>query len=224
MSFPPFVTSSFLFTLIQYPSAHAPANHFTFPLSEEFAEEFPHSILTAHGPYPLYRDPKDTVFRTIHYGQLLTIGTPLISTAARILYFTRRQIPQFPVPSELPVNRAHARQLGNFSIRPTQADLIELNAHKCAQLPPKTKWDWWEDLTEEELRIQDEGIWHHQLKSNSAAYDHDMERLRHCYNPWVRPVAKGPVFAFGSLSGLWHGRLLVNLHPALDVCFRITLV
>lgn len=194
----------------QYPSALAPANHFNLPLLGKIEEQLDHSVLTAHGPYPHYRNPSEIIYRPTHYGHSLAVGVPLLSAAAKILYFTRRQLRPFTVPNALPVNRAHALQLNVTAIGPTQADIIECNAFKSVQYPPKTKWDWWADLTEEELALEGEGIWHHKLKANSARYDHDWARLISCIDPWSITEVRGPVFQYGSLHGLWNGRLVVN--------------
>lgn len=168
-------------------------------------------MVTAHGPYPLYRDPTAIITRVIHYGVVYPISAPLITIAAKLVYFSRRETIPFAIPPHLPRNRAHALQLGRRDVVPTQADVIEFNAHKDTKLPPRTKWDWWADLTDDELAVEDSGISRPDLKATSAKWDNDWMRLRFCSDPWVHTPLKGPVYTAGMLTGLWQGRMLVSL-------------
>jgi hypothetical protein len=167
-------------------------------------------MITAHGPYPLYREPDEIAQAFTHYGISLDFSRPLISTAAKLIYFSHTEIVPFNIPSQLPHSRAHAIQLGYFGVGPTRADIIEVNSHVNTKLVPQTKWDWWEDLTEQELEQEDRGMTSWDLKSASSKWDNDWMRLAYCSNPWVRVPGQGRVHTPGSLTGLWQGRMLVR--------------
>jgi hypothetical protein len=168
-------------------------------------------MITAHGPYPLYREPSEITQSIYHYGLETEVSVPLITVAAKLIYFSRREAVPFFVPNDLPVNRMHAASLGHFEIRPTQADIIEVNAHVDTKLVPHTKWNWREDLTEDELELEDSGIYSVDLKSASSKWDNDWMRLCFCANPWIPDPMKGTVYSVGSLIGLWQGRMLVSV-------------
>ena len=200
-----------LIVIQKYPSAQAPPNHYKFPLCEEFESQYPHSVLTPHGPYPLYREPQQVEHSISHYGIHHSISRPLITIPAKLIYFSRRQVVPFSVPPQLPLTRAHAIQLGVLEVGPTQADIIEVNAHLDTKLVPQTVWDWWEDLTDEELLQEDNGIASMTLASPSSKWDNDWMRLAYCSNPWIHVPGKGRVYTTGLLTGLWQGRMLVSL-------------
>jgi hypothetical protein len=168
-------------------------------------------MMTAHGPFPVYSEPTLITQQLIHFGEPIKMSTPLITVAAKMLYFSRREIVPFNIPPHLPVNREHAMQLGHFEVGPTQDDVVEFNAHINTKLPPATRWNWWEDLTAEELSLGFSGVWTPKLKLPSAKWDNDWMRLNYCYNPWIDIPAKGTVYTPGMLTGLWQGRMIVGL-------------
>jgi hypothetical protein len=74
----------------------------------------------------------------------------------------------------------------------------------------------------------EDGAWRHDLLAPSAAWDNDWERSTVCWDPWTNIELKGTVYTFGSMDGLWQGRLLVRLaflslflsHPTLRPRFQ----
>ena len=112
-------------------------------------------------------------------------------------------------PSDLPVDRPAALAQG-ISRGQTQADIIEVNSHSSAQLVPASDWNWKSALTPEQMLIEEDGSWRRDLLAPSAAWDNDWERSTACWDPWARGELKGTVYTFGSLDGLWQGRLLVR--------------
>ena len=111
--------------------------------------------------------------------------------------------------SALPVDWLIALAQG---VRPpqTQADIIEVNSHAGAHLVPSSHWDWNSTLTSEQRRLEEEGIWMRNLVAPSVAWDNDWERSTTCWDPWADVELKGTVYTFGSMDGLWQGRMLVR--------------
>ncbi|KAG1859846.1 hypothetical protein F4604DRAFT_2036763, partial [Suillus subluteus] len=127
----------FVIVPFRYPSAHAPHNHFTMPLTDNSHGHLRQSIIPAHGPFPLYRADQ---FHTTHFYDRadLDIGIPLASTAAKLIFFSRRQTTPIGIPIHLPLTRQHAIQLGfGDQIGPTQEDVHELNQHKVVKHAPR---------------------------------------------------------------------------------------
>jgi hypothetical protein len=112
-------------------------------------------------------------------------------------------------PPDLPVDRPAALAQG-ISWGQTQADIIEVNSHSSAQLVPASDWNWKSALTPEQMLVEEDGSWRRDLLAPSAAWDNDWERSTACWNPWAHVELKGTVYTFGSLDGLWQGRLLVR--------------
>jgi hypothetical protein len=177
------------------------------PLKESFESYSARATQTPHGRYPHYRDPTTTLYTRTHYGRKLRISIPLISTAAKILYFAIRQLHKFEVPDDLPRDRAHAVQIGGNMIRPTREDMNELNAHKIVQFGPTASSNLWKELTHKQMQQEDEG----DLKADSVRYDVDWQRLTSCWDVWRPTLAKSPPYVIDSLEGLWQGRILVRI-------------
>lgn len=181
------------------------------------------SIVTAHGPFPIYRNGVWTLY---HYGldQQPRVTPPLITIPAKLLYFSRREVIPFGIPPHLPLTRDHANQLGITEIGPTQEDVHEFNAHKAARVIPETKWHWWEDLSDHETARAEFGAYFPDLKVASAHWDVDWERLRFCVDGFKNPfdfVNKGPVYIPGTLNGLWQGRMIVRGRRDHDIRMNI---
>ncbi|KAJ3715535.1 hypothetical protein C8R42DRAFT_645911 [Lentinula raphanica] len=143
----PFVTVPF-----RYPSAFAPANHFRLPLRSAAysSSSTPFSIPTPHGPYPIYLHPNRHTWLIPHFDRWTALSTPLASDAAKLVYFSRRELMLFNVPPFLPPNREDHRARVRARLaaenngevdearvqmvfrselpRPTQEDFEELNA------------------------------------------------------------------------------------------------
>ena len=207
----------YVVTAVRYPAFHAPDNHFDFPLSPDLSREFPYSLITPHGFYPLYRQPDLLVERHTHYNMQLDIAPPPVTIAAKLLYFSRSEAMDTPFPPQLPVDRAaamviHQQQWPNERPypSPTQADWREFNAHKGAKLVNQGSWDWRTEMRPEDGLLEDDGVWRKGLKAASAKWDNDWQRFTCCWDPWVLPPLKGVVYTYGSMHGLWAGRMLVS--------------
>jgi hypothetical protein len=187
---------------VRYATYCAPHTHFTVPLSRNLLQ-LPHSFQTVHGIYPQYREGCSSKM-PLYHARNLEVGVPLASIAAKLVYFSRREVLPIGVPLDFPRTREHAFQLGLTMVGPTQEDIQELNDHKIAKLVPETTWDWWskikgyDHLKPEELA----------KRAPSALWDDDWNRLADC-NHLFNPVSlKRPHYTPGQLGGLWQGRML----------------
>ena len=187
----------------------APDHHLILPLPQEWERNDLVSSQSEHGEYPVFPPRGDTIVEMFHYGRSIRFRTPPITIAAKLIYFSRRETIPLAIPSDLPVDRAAAlAQRRNWG--PTQADIIEVNSHTGAQFVDASDWDWKSTLTPEQRRIEEDGVWRRDLRSPSAAWDNDWERFTACWDPWANVEFKGTVYTFGSMNGLWQGRLLVR--------------
>jgi hypothetical protein len=187
----------FIILPFRYPSAHAPHNHFTMPLRDNSDGHLRQSIILAHGAFPLYRAG---VAHTTHFYDRtdLEIGIPLASTAAKLIFFSRRQVTPIGIPIHLPLTRQHAIQLGfGDQIGPTQEDVHELNQHKVVKHVPSTIWD------------SDSAT-----PAFSSQFDDDWYRLTDCIYPMEKSSLKNTLYTYGSATGLWQGRILVPTENA----------
>ncbi|KAJ7490732.1 hypothetical protein FB451DRAFT_1552353 [Mycena latifolia] len=180
----------------RYASAFAPQHHFNLPLRTSVAEPA-NSIITAHGPYPIYLDP-GRAWSQVHFSARPAILPPLVAVAAKLVYFSRRETVPFGIPPHLPLTRAHAVAAGIMNVGPTQEDILEVNAHLNDRLPQVEPA---EDTDNDTAPL-------------SALWDADWWRLRACLSVWRAPDAQlGSTYAPGSLAGLWQGRMLVPSEP-----------
>ena len=156
----------------------------------------------------------------MHYGSRPTMVPPLITIAAKLIYFSRREI-AFGIPPHLHLTRAHALQAGVHDIGPTQEDVIEFNSHKDTKLVKETRWDWWDELTKEEWDREVSGVPEvgKRLTAPSVAWDNDWWRMRTCLSPWWGERI-GPVYNPGTMTGLWQGRMLVS-PTTFFLCFTV---
>ncbi|KAF8481802.1 hypothetical protein DFH94DRAFT_408329 [Russula ochroleuca] len=199
----PYVVMAF-----KYISYFAPDDHFVLPLPEEWEHNDLVSIQTAHGDYPMLPPRGDATIEVLHFDRTIRFRTPPITTAAKLIYFSRREVTPLQTPPDLPVDRPAALAQG-ISWGQTQADIIEVNAHSSAQFVPASDWNWKSTLTPEQRQIEEDGVWRRDLLSPSAAWDNDWERSTACWDPWAQVDLKGTVYTFGSMDGLWQGRLLI---------------
>lgn len=144
-----------------------------------------------------------------HFDHTIRFRAPPIAIAAKLIFFSRREVTPLQVPADLLVDRPTALAQG-ISWGQTQADLIEVNSHLSAQFVPPSDWDWKSTLTPEQRLIEEDGSWRHDLLSPSASWDNDWERSCACWDPWAQVELKGTVYTFGSMDGLWQGRLMVR--------------
>ncbi|KAG1871569.1 hypothetical protein F4604DRAFT_1881062 [Suillus subluteus] len=131
-------------------------------------------------------------FHTTHFYDRadLDIGIPLASTAAKLIFFSRRQTTPIGIPIHLPLTRQHAIQLGfGDQIGPTQEDVHELNQHKVVKHAPR-------DSDSDTLTL-------------SSQLDDDWYRLTDCIDPMEKSSLKNTHYTYGSATGLWQGRILV---------------
>jgi len=144
-----------------------------------------------------------------HFDRNIRFRTPPVTAAARLLYFSRREMIPLDIPSVLPLDWPTALAQG---IHPpqTQADIIEVNSHAGAQFVPPSHWDWKSTLTPEQQQLEEDGTWRRDLVAASVAWDNDWERFTTCWDPWADVDLKGTVYTFGSMDGLWQGRMLVR--------------
>ena len=71
----------------------------------------------------------------VHFSARPLFASPLISPAAKLLFFARREVVKFPVPPHLALTRAEAHARGNWEIGPTAEDVHEANWGWTARLP-----------------------------------------------------------------------------------------
>ncbi|KAF9237060.1 hypothetical protein BU15DRAFT_49217 [Melanogaster broomeanus] len=187
---------------VRYAAYFAPHTHFTLPLSLDTSQH-PHSFHTVHGIYPQYREGRS--WKTPLYEvKDLEVGVPLASVAAKLVYFSRREVSPVGVPPHLPRTREHAFQLGLTMVGPTQEDVQELNEHKIAKLVPETTWDWWSKIKGyDHLRPEELA-----KRAPSARWDNDWSRLVDCNHLFAPISLKRPHYTPGQLRGLWQGRML----------------
>ena len=206
-----FRTSSSCLTVVQYAAYLAPHVHYTVPLPSDLPQ-IPHSFITAHGHYPQYRNGFSRAMRLYHVNGI-QLGVPLASVAAKLIYFSHREVFPVGVPPHLPRTRAHAFQLGLSMVGPTQEDVQELNEHKVAKFVPQSTWEWWSE-------IKDYDNLGREARSNlspSARWDNDWSRLADCNNVFTPISLKRLHYTPGLLCGLWQGRMLVrDVAPAVS--------
>ncbi|KAJ6453112.1 hypothetical protein C8R45DRAFT_1039644 [Mycena sanguinolenta] len=181
----------------RYASAFAPQHHFNMPLPQNSAavsRRETNSIVTAHGPYPIYLDPQ-RAWSQVHFASRPAMAPPLVTVAAKLIYFSRRETVPFSIPPGLPPNREAAVEAGMRDVRPTQEDIIEVNAHLNNRLPERFDAAWGKCDPPHPL---------------SETWDSDWWRLRKCFDPHCAPDARlGPCYVPGSFTGLWQGRMLI---------------
>nr|GAT50202.1 predicted protein [Mycena chlorophos] len=171
----------FVLLPFRYASAFAPLNHFVLPVQDGISSQ-PHSVLTAHGRYPIYLDPR-RVWSQVHYSSRPAVVPPLLATAAALIYFSRRE--------------TEAIRLGRTQISPTQADVHEVNAHLNERLPEQraAEWDLLSGCSGDPL---------------SKRWDCDWWRVRKCMDIFRETDRRlGLVYEPGTFTGLWQGRMLI---------------
>ncbi|KDQ53675.1 hypothetical protein JAAARDRAFT_61082 [Jaapia argillacea MUCL 33604] len=198
------LVTPFVHLAFRYPTFYAPDIHYELPLvHSDLSPTQPHSSRTAHGPWPIYRSPTKIHKEIPHFGHHLRLTTPLTSTAAKLIYFARREVVPIRIPDILPPSRSLEYPTG-----PTKDDIHEFNAFPQAKLEETPRWNWWEGAEGEEGHTRVE------RKPPSARWDQEWERW--CmmkWGLWRQPEGKGQVYEIGMLSGLWHGRMLVPSEP-----------
>lgn len=150
---------------------------------------------------------------SLYHASGIRLGVPLASVAAKLIYFSHREVFPVAVPPHLPRTRAHAFQLGLTMVGPTQEDVQELNAHKVAEFVPKSAWEWWDDIKNYDTL----GPEARSKLAPSARWDDDWNRLADCNSVFTPVSLKRMHYTPGILSGLWQGRMLVCNMDALPL-------
>ncbi|TFK79602.1 hypothetical protein K466DRAFT_533751, partial [Polyporus arcularius HHB13444] len=171
----------------RYPPFLAPDIHWSFPLHPSPDALRDHSVLTPHGSYPQYREPRYLKHSFAHYDDHVSLAEPPIGLVAKLLYVAllEHQPQEYPSADLLPADRAEADELGARG--PTLADYLAFSDLRAARPP---------------------------TAGPSARHDSDWDRWRACYNPWSDKHPARPPYTPGSLSGLWGGRFLVRPSPS----------
>ncbi|KAI0035162.1 hypothetical protein K488DRAFT_43975, partial [Vararia minispora EC-137] len=190
----------------RYPNFLAPDVSFRLPLPPFWGPEHIVSQVNAHGEYPGFRRPTQSVYARLRYGARLKLVPPPLASAAKLIFTGFRQGP-VAIPPDIPLTREEALHLRRRQIR---SDLEEINAHKSATPPVHGDWEWFARLSDAERDEETSGTRRAGLAAPSAAFDCEWERLK-CYDPWAKPSNKGTPYTLGSLIGLFQGRLFVRL-------------
>ncbi|KAF9011371.1 hypothetical protein BDQ17DRAFT_1346082 [Cyathus striatus] len=202
----------FVLVPYRYASSHAPPAHYTLPISSQpDTVSLPGSMPTHHGPYPIY---PNAVVLPHHFGSVPDISLPLITTAAKLVYFSRREVVPFGIPPHLPENREEALQRGVEG--PTKEDMREVNGYMGARMGDRVVWNW--DLGNREVHEAPLSLIPSSTsrlppppEDYSTLFDADWWRHRLCGDAYLpRPkILPGYTYTPGSLSGQWQGRLLI---------------
>ncbi|KAG9309116.1 hypothetical protein JVU11DRAFT_11010 [Chiua virens] len=187
---------------VRYAAYLAPHVHYTLPFPRDIPQQH-HSFVTPHGHYPQYRKGFSRSMQLYHVDSM-RFGVPLASIAAKLIYFSHREVFPVGIPPHLPLTRAHAFQLGLHMVGPTQEDVRELNEHKVAKFVPTSKWDWWSDVKDHD-KLRSEAL---AKLAPSAQWDDDWNRLADCTSLFTPVSLKRMHYTPGLLSGLWQGRML----------------
>ena len=196
---------------LQYPTFFAPDNHFDFPIHEGFRDGGDLAQGTALPLYPLYRDPSMITERVIHYGRAVSIMAPILGLGAKMAFVMLAEAIPYEPPSVLPIDRAHADPADG--VIPTQADFVEWAAVRGVQLYQPGEWDWFDRLSPGQRRLENDNAWRKELRSISSKFDNDWNRLTGCYDPYRDLPLKGVVYTFGSIVGMFAGRMQVRGFP-----------
>ncbi|KAI0640141.1 hypothetical protein C8Q77DRAFT_1214451 [Trametes polyzona] len=182
---------------------HAPDSHFELPDEDALPE--PGEEATPLGLVPTFRDPDMVVEEVLHYLRKVPIMPPLIGLGAKMAFVMLAEAVPYDPPSILPIDRAHA----DPGVRPTQADFIEWASIRGVQLYRPGTWDWLERLGPEQRRLETGVSWRRELQAISASLDNDWNRLTGCYDPRGYLPLKGVVYTFGSINGMFAGRMQI---------------
>ncbi|RDX46801.1 hypothetical protein OH76DRAFT_1442743 [Lentinus brumalis] len=188
---------------LQYSPFYAPDNHFDFPIHGSLRDnnQFPEG--SAFANFPQYREPSMVMERVIHYGQQLTIMSPSVGLGGKLTFLMLAEAVPYDPPSVLPIDRLHADPADG--VRPTQADFIEWASIRGVQLYEPSP----DAHPSEEQRLEDACSGHKQLVSASSRFDNDWNRLTGCVDPYRDLPPKGVVYTFGSIAGMFAGRMQI---------------
>ncbi|KAI0652579.1 hypothetical protein C8Q79DRAFT_898223 [Trametes meyenii] len=178
-----------------------------FDLPDEDALPPPDDAATQFGFFPTYREPDMVVEQVLHFGRQVSIMPPLIGLGAKMVFVMLAEAVSYDPPSVLAVDRAHADPADG--VRPTQADFLEWATVRGVKLYKPGAWDWMDALSSDQRRLENDVSWRKELKSVSASFDNDWNRLAGCYDPRHDLPLKGVVYTFGSIAGMFAGRMQI---------------
>ncbi|KAI0713110.1 hypothetical protein C8T65DRAFT_717820 [Cerioporus squamosus] len=192
---------------LQYSPFFAPDNHFDFPIHSSLRDnsQFPEG--TAFAYFPQYREPSMVMERVIHYGQQLTIMSPSVGLGGKLSFLMLAEAVPYDPPSVLPIDRTHADPADG--VRPTQADFIEWASIRGVQLYEPGTRDSLDALSSEQHRLENACSGRKELVSVSSRFDNDWNRLTGCIDPYRDLPLKGVVYTFGSIAGMFAGRMQI---------------
>lgn len=199
----------FVINPVRYQPFQVSDNYFSLPIPADSVMSLPFTSVTAHGPYPAYKPAGSRVSTHTLYRQTINVSAPLISLAAKFIYISRSEATPIHAPADWPETRAAAiAQAGGQSwVRPTQADLVEFNAHKTAV--PFGLGCWERTLVNGAASRMSAADWWTQ-EFLSVRFDHDWSRWQHCFDVRFSGPTRTP-YTPGSLSGTYFGRSLVRV-------------
>ncbi|RDB15717.1 hypothetical protein Hypma_003945 [Hypsizygus marmoreus] len=121
----------------RYPVGEIPPQHYTLPLPSSSSQLPPQqtTIPTLHGPYPPYPSPTTRLISRSYYSTRPVLSTPLISSAARLLYFARTEVVPLGIPQHFARDRREAWAQGRKELGPTREDVEEFNWGWMVRLP-----------------------------------------------------------------------------------------
>ncbi|RDB15915.1 hypothetical protein Hypma_003505 [Hypsizygus marmoreus] len=228
----------------RYPVGEIPPQHFTLPLpSSPHLLVQPTTIPTLHGPYPVYPSPTMRLISRPHYGTRPVLSTPLISSAARLLYFARDEVVPLGVPPHFANDRRESWAQGRKEIGQTREDVEEFNWGWTVRLPLGRDED--EDIAADTTMAMAPGLspfpdprlpharWAGKAPHSkslaaphrSRKWDADWWRLRLCGDPTRRQpwVPIGRVYEPGCMDGLWQGMMTTPTEASIQALLNTAL-
>lgn len=200
----------------QYPTSYAPPHHFHLPLTalppSVSDDDSPENIDPPQLQQQIAADADDLFlpslpsFLPIHsppalivpyFGRRLPISAPVASPAAKLIYFSRRELWKVQVPPNMPTNRADARARAAALLSATAAAGVAVTPGPGQRVDDGSKGPTAEDVRE----WNGEGPWvdkrflggsllplrgdpRKEDEEYSKLYDTTFNRLRVCTNRW----------------------------------------
>ena len=185
----------------QYAWTFAPDNHFTFPIHPSLRDGSAFPQGTDFALLPVYRDPQMVAEYVLHFGREVPITSPLVATAAKMVYIMLNEAVPYVPSHHYPVDRAHADPT---QVIPTHEDFREWALVRGVRLYEPGSWEQ-EDAIEHGVGGP-ESHSSAQPEPVSAGFDNDWARLTTCLNPYGGLALRPAPYTLGTLSGLFAGR------------------
>ncbi|KAG6864047.1 hypothetical protein C0991_000653 [Blastosporella zonata] len=116
----------YLYAPFRYPISPFPPNHYIIPPLLPSVNIGHTTVLTAHGPYPLYPPSYAAPF-TFHGGQVINISPPLPALMARLSYIAREDLPMLAIAPHLDRTRADRHARGLYDVMPVRENMEEFD-------------------------------------------------------------------------------------------------